>query len=365
MTGLRTTTRWAAVAIMTMAPAAVVICVRTAEADSLGTEFLPLVMAGDPNGSPADLPSDRIDPNVAASPFAGVGSIKISLDATNSALASGFVVGPNKILTAAHPFDRDNDGVRDIHPSTVKFNLNVTGDLSHVFTVSQIDLHQDFGGFLSTTETRDDLAIMTLSTNVPAGVPQYGLYESPVAVPERITMVGYGQSGSGVGGALLPASETKKRTGENDIDLLGLDDENPGSGSNEVWTSDFDDRDGLINFLGGTTLGNGIETTPFMGDSGAPAFVFDPITGEYLAAGVVTFATTFFDKANSSFGPPPPRFGSGAGGVLLHPYLDFIRGAIGPATDPVIPLPPAAWAALPLLAGLGMIRTLRRMRPAA
>jgi hypothetical protein len=38
-----------------------------------------MIVAGDPNGTPADSPENRVDANTADSPYAGVGSLKIGL----------------------------------------------------------------------------------------------------------------------------------------------------------------------------------------------------------------------------------------------------------------------------------------------
>ena len=43
----------------------------------------PMIVAGDPNGSPADSPSNRVDANTTASDFAGVGSLFMKLGRFN------------------------------------------------------------------------------------------------------------------------------------------------------------------------------------------------------------------------------------------------------------------------------------------
>ena len=42
-----------------------------------GWTVTPAIVAGDPNGTPPDSPANRVDPNVATSPFSGVVSINI------------------------------------------------------------------------------------------------------------------------------------------------------------------------------------------------------------------------------------------------------------------------------------------------
>ena len=84
----------------------------------------------------------------------------------------------------------------------------------------------------------------------------------------------------------------------------------------EVWLADFDNPDGSAGFLGGSTLGNDIETNLGHGDSGGASFVTSG--GEYYLAGTNTLG--FRTATGPSFG----FFGSGMGGMLVYPYLDWI-----------------------------------------
>ena len=68
----------------------------------------------------------------------------------------------------------------------------------------------------------------------------------------------------------MGGSASVKRIGRNNADYFRLDEK--GSGLQEVYYWDFDGG-GATNFLGGASLGNGIESTVAGGDSGSAAFV--------------------------------------------------------------------------------------------
>jgi hypothetical protein len=78
----------------------------------LGTEaddFRAVIVAGDPSGSPADSPSNRLDANTATSPFAGVGSLRINTS-SGTYICTATPIGQQHVLTAGHCLDINNDG---------------------------------------------------------------------------------------------------------------------------------------------------------------------------------------------------------------------------------------------------------------
>lgn len=283
-------------------------------ADSLASlgDVHPTIVAGDPNGTPADSPSNRVDPNTTQSPYAGVGSVQVNAR-RGTYIGTGAPIDSTHIITAAHVVDINNDGkatskdgVRSLY-----FNLNYGGNLTHKIAVTSIAIHPHFTGF-NRPSINDDLAILTLATPLPAGVPIYSLPTSDLLAGTTITLVGYGQSGDGVNGYTVNASFSVKRTGVNNADAFYGQDDAGQPAANEVFRFDFDGPSGNGTF-GGPTLGNDEETTLGGGDSGGPSFVPNSVGGHTIV-GVNTFTQ----------GLTAPRFGSLGGGINVHPYVSWI-----------------------------------------
>lgn len=276
-------------------------------------DIQPTIVAGDPAGTPPDSPANREDPNTPSSLFAGVGSLKITVGSSNFT-CTATAISPIHALTAAHCLDTNANGTIDTTPAGVTFNINMSGGTStYQIKADQLYVHPNWTGF-NKPAVNDDLAIIELSSPLPANVPIYALNEEAFTDPIEAHFVGYGRSGYGTTDYTTGASQTIKRWGMNVIDSYDTDDE--GSGANEVFIIDFDAP------TSPESLGNDIETTFGGGDSGGPSFV-EAADGSLKVFGVDTFVTQFTTSS-----PAPPKFGSGAGGIVVSSYLDFIYGVL-------------------------------------
>ncbi len=294
-------------------------------------EFTKVLTTGMTSGPPGfrDSQSNRIDPNVPDSPFAGVGSLYVHFGDIG-ALTSGTLLDPTHVLTAAHSFDVDDDGMIDAQWALFILNDdNPASDFdgARVIPGSEIHMHPDFTGF-GNPSVNDDIAILELAVPVD-GVPTYTLLDTPLEGGEEIVLAGYGCSADGLSvDYKIDASFFVKRSGGNVADWFEPDDE--GAPTNEVFLFDFDgplptgvNGPGI---LGGPTLGNRLETQLGPGDSGGPSFV--RISDELRLVGINTFTASLSIGPVGAALPPPfgaPHFGSLGGGILAAPYIGWIQ----------------------------------------
>jgi hypothetical protein len=302
--------------------------------------------------------------------FAGVVSIYGAQNAVNGFLGSGVVLDRTHVLTAAHVIDfaggitptlqPTGNGTPDALMPNTRIYLNNTA-APEPYAVSAIAVPPTWHGFnnISAPEgpnTHDDVAVLTLSTPLPASVPSYPIYRTPFDqdTPKLLLFAGYGQAGDALNGVTAPATFEVKRYGWNVTGLYEPDDET-GKGA-EVYLADFDPSDinGVPVFSktgidGGFSLGNDYEAIIGPGDSGGPAFIIDDKNqngfvdvDEMTLFGLTTFT---FDTPDGTW----PNFGSAFGGTILSAYAPFI--------DSVVPEP----ASLGLLAPAVVIM-LRRWR---
>jgi hypothetical protein len=293
-------------------------------------------------GMAPDTPAARVDSNTAESIYAGVGSVIVA-----GATLSGTVIASQYVLTAGH--------VANGQPaSAIQFALNLGGPTQWKSSVESVAIYPTF------SFPYEDLAVLKLTTPVPAGVPIYPMYSGPFSAGLTITLVGYGASGNGNVGVTVGASSTTKRTGTNVADALQPTIDSSGRTSS-FYVYDFDGPTGNGS-LGGPTTGNGSETLVAGGDSGGPSFVRSG--SELRLFGVNTFVSAPTAGATVNY-----QFGTIGGGILASDprfatWLQTVtNGTLGhsPAIDAPLPFWSSGLLAV-FLAGMLIMHARRSAR---
>ena len=336
----------------------------------------PTIVVGSPLIPDNPTAFSAINQNSPDSPLAGVVSIYGAATTSNGFLGSGVVLDSTHVLTAAHVVDffggvtpegaTTGDGQADALMPYSRVYLNNIAAPDPI-GIQSVQLAPGWNGFRNVNSPagaggatdHNDLAILTLSSPIPASVPRYPIYHTPFDqdTAKVILMAGYGNGGDEVNGITQPASFDIKRYGWN-VAAVYETSSKPGSSTAELYLADFDPSDANGNpdptqggFDGYTSVGNDFEATIAPGDSGGAAFLVDDINGDGIVEpdeltlfGLTTF---IFDTGAGAW----PSYGSGFGGPILSAYTDFIDSALG------VPEP----ASLTLLS-LGSLILLRRGR---
>lgn len=274
--------------------------IRRWRAGALPALILALGMLLAPHASRAVVGGTGIDPNTPQSPWAGVGAVL-----TGNGHFSGALIGPRHVLTAAHV-------VAGRPVAQVSFRLN-RGDGAAPIPARAIHVLPAYRGPGGKGIWHDDLAIVELDQQVPAGTPVYALHEAIPAPGAMIAFVGYGQGGDGEHGVNGQSSPGDKRVGYNRMEVLRG---KPGAKTPDVFMFDFDapaETGARVGVRG--PVDEGREANFAGGDSGAPVFVF--AGGAWRIMGVAAFVTGSPERAG--------RYGSVGGGMLVAAHLDWIR----------------------------------------
>ena len=319
-----------------------------------------LMMAGskDKASVPAgDSPAARVDANSDSSPYYGVPSLWVPSTGGN-VVCTGVAIGDRTILTAGHCMDFNGSGASNgtgLDPKTVEVHFNGSARTSTKILAESISLVAEYSGKPS---IYDDIAIIKLAADIPAGAPRYSLLPDGIVDPMkydfRIDFVGYGASGYGAAssgttaGFTITENLTTKRVGANLVEGGLTNDEKNGDAAynnrTEIFRYDFEatvsgprvddppafgsptyewyDGNPSHNLTGSAvTLGNNVESMPGPGDSGGPVFVTDA-SGNLFLAGLTTFRSRGLASVDGGFG-------SLAGGVWLPSYLKWIESTSG------------------------------------
>ena len=215
------------------------------------------------------------------------------------------------ILTAAHCVDHNQDGVVDGGFYDVIFQA---ADETVSISVPSF-LISVAPGWDGDALAGNDLAILSLPTPAPSSVERYSIYRNTEELYQAVTVVGYGQTGTGDLGSPDSMTGGIKRRGENRWDSLSdllataplNRSPNPPTGTALVM--DFDNgasnTDALGQLYSIPDLGRGEqEATPSLGDSGGPAFLGTQISGvtSYGLGAAEGVSTDIDNYDNQSFG---------------------------------------------------------------
>jgi hypothetical protein len=233
--------------------------------------------------------------------------------------SSGALITSRHVMTAAHVLDGDEDGQVDFliasFPFLAGFEL---ADRTVLLQVRTATVHFATGWPGSGEFPLNDIAVLELVEDAPAGIPRYPLYGLDNEVGQPIVLAGYGATGHGSTGIDEAASAVvAKRAGLNRIEAVW---------DESLLAYDFDsgqDQHNSLAVLGfASDLGFGVdEAMQARGDSGGPMFI------DGALAGIASFSasqleTDFDDLTNSSWG-------EGGFNTRVSSFQEFIHTATG------------------------------------
>lgn len=271
--------------------------------------------------------------------FDGVGALSSPLgNCTGSLLSSGI-----HVLTAAHCVTAAGT-TNPFAANTISIRFDLPGG-PQTYTGASLfvnPLYTPLGpGYFG------DLAILQLTQLVDPLAQRYELHSGPEG--GLATFVGYGRRGVGTTGSVPGTSGTVKRSGQNQIEALGV--------GGEILLYDFDN--GLVanNSFGSLGLGNS-EVLIAPGDSGGPAFIETAGVYRIVAVNVVGACpvppTTDIDGTCAQTTPfANVTFGEVAGSARVSVHADWIQSLVD------VPEP----ATLTLI-GVGLLITALKMKSA-
>lgn len=238
-----------------------------------------------------DVPDSSFLALAASSLYKSVGKFTYSVG-SNSYLASGVLISPEWVVTAAHVTGGNNYAGGGI--SNMVFSLPTVHEVLS-FAAAEWVTYSGWANTGGDLLAGVDIGLVRLSSRVTA-VEAAALYLEDTLAIQAGTIVGYGNTGTGLSGYQSGTSGTL-RAGQNMIDAQGDGD----SISSNLLFVDFD-RPGVP---GESTIGSPLplplEYLPAPGDSGGGLFITQ--NSQSFLVGVTSFVWGYTDSnANADYG---------------------------------------------------------------
>jgi MYXO-CTERM domain-containing protein len=278
--------------------------------------------------------------NLAADPrYQSVGRFFYSVGAS-SYIASGVLISPEWVLTAAHVIEGNDflgGGV-----SNMTFTL-FSGMDSFVYTAMEWIPHPGWAVTSGDYLAGYDIGLVRLSSSV-TGFQPAAFYPNDSLDIQAGTIVGFGNTGTGLTGFQLGTLGTK-RAGQNMIDAQG----DGATISSGILFGDFDHPDDPSESVIGASAPLALEYLSAPGDSGGGLFITEGVNTYLLA--ITSFGWGYTD------GNPDADYGDLAGFTATRPFEAWIE------TTTAVP-EPGTWAAAVLLVAAALILRRRRWKRA-